>query len=154
MKHKEITLGKYDVKLDNLLINLSENYSLTYEKAAQDYILEIEEDVARLKINSLKTEINRLGDVNVGAISEYERLSKRYDFLTTQQADIQEAMDSLNKIIDDMDKTIRTKFKESFDQIVENFEIIFKDNDVSSLNCVAVIELSPKHREQNTKPNK
>jgi len=126
LKHKEITLGKYDVKLDSLLINLSENYSLTYEKAAQDYILEIEEDVARLKINSLKTEINRLGDVNVGAIAEYERLSKRYDFLTTQQTDLEDASNNLLAVIEEMDNIMIDKFKETFIKISNEFKIVFK----------------------------
>lgn len=126
LKHKEITLGKYDVKLDSLLINLSENYSLTYEKAAQDYILEIEEDVARLKINSLKTEINRLGDVNVGAIQEYERLSKRYDFLTTQQTDLEDASNNLLGIIEEMDTIMIDKFRETFNLISNEFKVVFK----------------------------
>ena len=126
LKHKEITLGKYDVKLDNLLINLSENYSLTYEKAASDYVLEIEEDVARLKINSLKTEINRLGDVNVGAIAEYERLSKRYDFLTTQQCDLEEASNNLLAIIEEMDNIMIDKFRDTFNLISNEFKVVFK----------------------------
>ena len=126
LKHKEITLGKYDVKLDSLLINLSENYSLTYEKACADYVLELEEDVARMKINSLKTEINCLGDVNVGAISEYERLSKRYDFLTTQQTDLEEASNNLLAIIEEMDSIMIDKFRETFELISNEFKIVFK----------------------------
>ncbi len=126
LKHKEITLGKYDVKLDSLLINLSENYSLTYEKASSEYVLELEEDVARLKINSLKREISSLGDVNVGAISEYDRLSKRYDFLTTQQTDLEEASNNLLAIIEEMDTIMIDKFKETFKLISNEFEVVFK----------------------------
>lgn len=73
----------------------------------------------------LKARIKQLGEVNVGAIAEYETVSERYEFLTGQRADILEASDSLKQIIDDMDKTIKTKFKESFDQIVVQFEEIF-----------------------------
>jgi len=126
LKHKEITLGKYDVKLDNLLISLSENYSLTYEKAAQDYVLEIEEDVARIKINSLKSEISRLGDVNVGAIAEYDRLSKRYDFLTSQQTDLEDASNNLLAIIEEMDNIMIDKFRDTFNMISEEFKVVFK----------------------------
>jgi len=126
LKHKEITLGKYDVKLDSLLINLSENYSLTYEKACMDYVLEIEEDVARLKINSLKSEINKLGDVNVGAIAEYDRLSKRYDFLTSQQTDLEEASNNLLSIIEEMDTIMIEKFRETFELISNEFKVVFK----------------------------
>jgi len=125
LKHKEITLGKYDVKLDNLLINLSENYSLTYEKACVDYVLEMEEDIARLKINSLKTEINRLGDVNVGAIGEYERLSKRYEFLITQQTDLEDASNNLLAIIEEMDSIMINKFKDTFELISNEFKTVF-----------------------------
>ncbi|MBQ3122780.1 MAG: AAA family ATPase, partial [Firmicutes bacterium] len=42
-----------------------------------------------------------------------------------QRKDILEATDSLTEIIADMDKTIKQKFKESFDEIVSNFEEIF-----------------------------
>lgn len=126
LKHKEIMLGKYDVKLDSLLINLSENYSLTYEKASSEYVLEIEEDVARIKINSLKREISSLGDVNVGAIAEYDRLSKRYDFLTTQQTDLEDASYNLLAIIEEMDSIMIYKFKETFELISNEFKVVFK----------------------------
>lgn len=126
LKQKEIMLGKYDVKLDSLLINLSENYSLTYEKASSEYVLEIEEDVARIKINSLKREISNLGDVNTGAISEYERLSKRYEFLTTQQTDLEEASNNLLAIIEEMDTIMIDKFKETFELISNEFKVVFK----------------------------
>ena len=75
----------------------------------------------------IKNRIKELGEVNVGAIEEYETVKERYDFLVGQRADIQEAMDGLIKIINDMDKTIRIKFKESFDEIVINFEEKFKE---------------------------
>ena len=75
----------------------------------------------------VKNRMRELGEVNVGAIEEYETARERYEFLTGQRADIQEAADDLHRIIDDMDKTIRIKFKESFDQIVINFEEKFQE---------------------------
>ncbi len=71
--------------MDYLLNILSEDYHITYEKAKMDYELYIKEDIARLKVKSLKNEIRALGDVNVGSISEYERLNERYEFLMTQK---------------------------------------------------------------------
>jgi len=91
-----------------------------------DYVLEIEEDVARLKINSLKSEINKLGDVNVGAIAEYDRLSKRYDFLTSQQTDLEEASNNLLSIIEEMDTIMIEKFRETFELISNEFKVVFK----------------------------
>ena len=71
--------------------------------------------------------MRELGDINVGAIKEYEQVSERYGFLTEQRADIIAAMDELRAIINDMEKTIKNRFKENFDQIVVNFEEIFKE---------------------------
>ena len=47
LKDKEIKIGKFDVKLDNLLLNLSENYQLTYEKAKLEYHLDIDESLLK-----------------------------------------------------------------------------------------------------------
>ena len=47
--------------------------------------------------------------------------------MTAQEADLTKAMNELNEIISNMDKTIRTKFKENFDRVVVNFEQSFKE---------------------------
>ena len=44
-----------------------------------------------------------------------------------QRKDITDAMDELNAIISDMDKTIKSRFKSNFDEVVKNFEEIFKE---------------------------
>ncbi len=75
----------------------------------------------------IRLRLAELGDVNVGSIEEYKAVSKRYEFMTTQEADITKAMDELNEIIRNMDKTIKTKFKENFDKVVVNFEESFKE---------------------------
>ena len=126
LKEKEIKIGKFDVKLDNLLLNLSENYQLTYEKAKLEYHLDINETEARNKVNKIKREINALGEVNVGAISEYERLGQRYDFLTKQQADLETASQELLDVIDEMDKIMVDKFEETFEKIKDEFAHVFK----------------------------
>ena len=126
LKEKEIKIGKFDVKLDNLLLNLSENYQLTYEKAKLEYHLDIDEKEARNKVNSIKRDINSLGEVNVGAISEYERLGQRYEFLTKQQADLEVASQELLDVIEEMDKIMVDKFEVTFNKISEEFSKVFR----------------------------
>ncbi len=126
LKEKEIQIGKYDVKLDNLLLNLSENYQLTYEKAKLEYHLDINENEARNKVNKIKREINALGEVNVGAIAEYERLGQRYEFLVKQQADLETASQELLDVIDEMDKIMVDKFEVTFEKIKDEFAHVFK----------------------------
>ena len=75
----------------------------------------------------IRLRLAELGDVNVGSIEEYKAVSKRYEFMTTQEADITKAMDELKEIINNMDRTIKTKFKENFDKVVVNFEESFRE---------------------------
>ncbi len=126
LKEKEIELGKYDVKLDNLLLNLSEVYNITYEYASSHYELDIPEDIAREKVDYLKKEINSLGEVNTGAIAEYARVNERYEFLQKQSTDLEESSLELNNIITEMDKIMTERFKTTFEAISKEFNHVFR----------------------------
>ena len=126
LKLEEIKLGKMDVKLDNLLLELNEDYSLTYEKAKTDYILDIEEDTARVTVNNLKAKIRSLGEVNTGSITEYNRINERYTFLTKQRDDLEKSIGSLKSVIEEMDELMKTRFEEVFEKISAEFKVVFK----------------------------
>ena len=126
LKFEEIKLGKMDVKLDNLLLSLNENYSLTYERAIMEYELDIEEETARLTVNNLKAKIKSLGEVNTGSISEYERLNERYTFLSTQRDDLESSVTNLLGVIEEMDELMKSRFVETFEKISEEFKVVFK----------------------------
>jgi len=126
LKNKEIASGKIEVKLDNLLNELNSQYNLTYERATENYNLELSSDIARDRVEGLKKELNRLGNVNLGSIDEYERISKRYEFLTSQKFDLESASVELKDIIKQMDDIMIEKFAKSFDSIKTEFSKIFK----------------------------
>ena len=126
LKNHEIKINRLDVKLDNLLNILNEDYSITYEKAKDSYILDIPEDDARSTVTSLKREIKSLGEVNVSSIEEYERVSVRYNFLNKQKEDLEKAEDMLLEIINEMDEVMKTNFKDTFDKIKVAFSETFK----------------------------
>ena len=127
LKQHEINISRLDVKLDNLLNILSEEYSITYEKAKENYILNDDKDVVRNIVSNLKNEIRSLGDVNVGAIEEYDRLSERYEFLNKQKEDLLNAEDMLLEIIDEMDEVMKERFKSTFSIVKEEFKNVFKE---------------------------
>ena len=127
LKQLEILVNRLDVKLDHLLNNLSENYNLSYEVALEKYKLEIPENQARNIVNSLKRQIRELGIVNIGAIEEYERISTRYEFLTSQREDLLNAENTLLEIIEEMDNVMEKEFTKTFKIIQENFTSTFKE---------------------------
>jgi len=126
LKKLEIEISKYDTKMDYLLGILAEEYHITYEKAKIDYDLDLEPELARMKVSHLKKEMKNLGNVNIGSIEEYERLSERYNFLTTQKTDLEKSCEELYKIIAEMDEIMKKRLEDAFEKIKEEFSIVFK----------------------------
>ena len=126
LKNLEIKVNRDDVKLDNLLNTLTEDYAMTFEKAKANYFLEMDEKEARDIVDKCKLEIRKLGDVNVGAIEEYDRVLERYQFLTSQKEDLTKAEDTILGIIKELDEIMKEKFMETFNVVKEKFKDVFK----------------------------
>lgn len=126
-KSKEISYSKIEVRLDNLLLNLTSEYNLTFEGAKDKYTLYMEEEDARRVVNELKTEIKMLGDVNMNAPSEYSKASERYEFLSKQRDDLLKAEDTLLSIIEETDGIMKERFLETFNKTRGEFQRIFKE---------------------------
>ncbi len=127
LKDLEIEVNRNDVKLDNLLNLLSENYSITYEYAAAHYSLDMDASLARNRVSSYKRQIKELGPINHEAPEEYDRISGRYEFLLGQQEDLVKAENTLLDIIREMDQVMEINFKKAFEIINENFDKTFKE---------------------------
>ena len=123
----EIRLAKNETQLDTLKDRLWDDFEISYVQARElmrdDFVMSTSVKESR----EIRNRMRELGDVNVGAIKEYESVRQRYEFLTGQRKDIVVAMDELKGIISEMDTTIRSRFKENFDQVVDHFETTFRE---------------------------
>ena len=127
LKDLEIKASRLEVKLDNLLNNLTENYSMTYEKAKENYKLDIDFNIAKSEVNKLKKELKNLGTVNLTAPEEFEEVNERYNFLNKQIDDLTQAENTLLQIIEEMDKVMISEFKDTFNKISINFQETFRE---------------------------
>ena len=104
-----------------------EEYELTYNRA-----MELRDpnltDLAFMKrqIQTLKTDIRKLGTVNVNAIEDFKNVSERYTFLKGQHDDLVEAEASLVQIIAELDEAMRKQFSEQFARIAKEFNDVFR----------------------------
>ena len=121
-----LSIGKMNAKLDNLLLVLNEEYSMTYEYAKDNYDDDIDIDSVRGKVHKLKSSIKQLGEVNIGSIKEYERLNERFTFLSNQKNDLEVSLNNLLEIIKDMDNIMTDKFRDTFNKVSDEFSKIFK----------------------------
>lgn len=122
-----IKISKLELGLDNYLNTLSVEYSLTYEKAREEYELEVDREFAKEQVNKYKSNIRALGMVNLAAIEEYERVSTRYEFLCKQRDDLSNAETSLLDIMREMDGVIKEEFSNTFKRVNEEFGKVFKE---------------------------
>ncbi|MGM9881729.1 MAG: chromosome segregation SMC family protein, partial [Bacilli bacterium] len=119
--------GKIDVKLDTMLSELTNNYNMTYEFAYENYKLDMDYEEAKKIVSSLKDTLNLLGNVNLDAPAEYERVKERYDFLNKQKEDLVAAENTLYDIIKEMDSIMKSKFVSTFEEVRKEFKIVYRE---------------------------
>lgn len=77
-------------------------------------------------ILQLKHQLELIGGIEEGTTAEYEQTKERFDFLTTQIADLSKAKADLEQVIAELDETIKTLFDASFEKINEQFSKFFR----------------------------
>jgi len=77
------------------------------------------------ELDSLAGKISRLGPINLAAIDEYKTESERKNYLDAQNADLMEALETLENAIKRIDRETRTRFKETFDQVNKSLQELF-----------------------------
>ncbi len=127
LKNKELDVSKMDFKLDNDLNVLSTEYEITYEKANEEYSLDMEPKEARTLVNKYKNELKALGMVNLLSIDEYKEVNTRYEFLTNQRNDLLNAKETLYSIIEEMDNVMQEEFKKTFSELQVEFQKVFRE---------------------------
>ena len=65
-------------------------------------------------VRNLRGQMARLGPVNLDALAEYQEVETRYNFLTTQSADLEHAVASLQEVIAELDRVMEREFVATF----------------------------------------
>ena len=81
----------------------------------------IEEDIRHLRL-----QLHRLGYINPEAPRDYAELQERYDFLSSQMADLEAAASDLKVVIEELDKIMEEAFSRIFVSVAKEFQSYFK----------------------------
>jgi len=123
----QMSLTEANVRRDELVtrvteelgVNLAERYD-QYEHEEQDW------ERVETEIAELKGKMERLGNVNLDAITELDELQERHGFLTTQRDDLTSSYRQLEQLIEKLNRESRERFKIAFEQIREHFRGLFR----------------------------
>ena len=78
------------------------------------------------KMVSLQRQLEAIGNVDQETVTEYNETKERFEFLDTQTTDLSDSIKQLEKIIDELDTTIKTQFQKNFKKINDGFQQYFK----------------------------
>ena len=122
----EIKKSKLEVELEQIVNKMWEEYEVTpnnaenYEKPSN--VAEVQK-----RVNVLRNQIKELGSINIDSIEEYKQTKERFDFMTEQKADLEQASEKLKNIITDMTEVMKKQFAEQLKIINKNFGEIFAE---------------------------
>ncbi len=77
------------------------------------------------QLEAVAEKIRRLGPINLAAIDEFEEQSERKVYLDRQHADLSEALATLERAIQKIDRETRQRFRETFDKVNERLQETF-----------------------------
>jgi len=75
----------------------------------------------RTTVDRLRRELHAMGEVNLGAVEEYERLSDRFETLGGQRNDLQQTCERLEASLREMDTQARSRFVDTFGAVQQAF---------------------------------
>lgn len=123
----EVKKTRLDAEMEALQDRIWNEYELTYSTA-----LELKKEIGSLsgaqrRINGLKNMIKELGPINVASIEDYIKTKERYEFMSNQRNDMEQAREKLLRVISEMTSIMKKQFLEQFELINKNFNDVFRE---------------------------
>ena len=83
------------------------------------------DDELKEQLKKLRDRLDRMGPINLAAISEHQELDERYRFLSTQEQDLAHSIASLKEIIQRINRTTKDMFATTFAELQGKFSEVF-----------------------------
>ncbi len=115
------------LRRENIMQRAQEELNLDIARSLQDYtVQQMDWDAVAQEVADLKQKIERLGNVNLDAITEQEELEQRSGSLTQQAADLQESKRQLEQLIQKINQQSEELFRSNFEAIRQHFSELFR----------------------------
>jgi chromosome segregation protein len=122
---EEIRASEIQMRLQHLQESMRDRYGTTLSTSLETGPREFPKEEMSKRLAELKMAMEGFGEVNLMALEEYQELKQRHDFMTEQQTDLHQALDSLKKAIIRINRTTTKRFLETFQLVNEKFKEVF-----------------------------
>jgi chromosome segregation protein len=79
----------------------------------------------REQLQKLRDRLDRMGPINLAAISEHQELEERHTFLSAQEQDLSNSIASLKEIIQRIHRTTKEMFAVTYEELQQKFTEVF-----------------------------
>ncbi len=124
LEQQRLAFRTIEVQRSSLKDQLVEN-QFDLQVLLQELVDDASEEQWQQDLERLRARILRLGPINLAAIDEYQSQAERKHYLDEQNADLVEALETLESAIHKIDRETRTRFKETFDEINSGLQELF-----------------------------
>ena len=125
LRAAEVEQARRTMEVEAASARLVEQHHLDLAQARERLPGLPEHPAPRERIAELQRLMEALGEVNLAAIEENRRVTERYEFLRQQHRDLDEARESLQRAIAELDQRIRARFGAAFTSIRSEFLRLF-----------------------------
>jgi chromosome segregation ATPase len=126
LSKRELSTQELRMRQEQLYDSIRSRYDVdlaSYEVPEALAALALEEKEEQLA--GVRKGLDSLGQVYLGAIEEYEEVAERHRYLTEQEADLTTSVERLRDAIARINRTSRTRFRETFDTVNAHFQQLF-----------------------------
>lgn len=156
-KHElEVNQTRDEEQMHAMCEKIYNTYEIDLQSPPENIPIIDKEDAEVLEnIQILKERIRRIGEVNIGAIGEYEQENTELKEMVVQRDDLQTAVDDLERAIKKLNREARVQFTATFEIVQKNFREMFTtlfeggeatlslEEDVDPLEAAIKINASP-----------
>ncbi|HCU25908.1 MAG TPA: chromosome segregation protein SMC, partial [Deltaproteobacteria bacterium] len=126
LHQKILHLSEGRTRIQVLVQQVLERYHSDLASIAPQYAERpIDRDRQAAEVLELRERLEKIGPVNIDAISEYEELKKRHEFLDTQYQDLSRSLEALQQALQKINRTTKKRFQETFDTVNKLFQEVF-----------------------------
>lgn len=130
-----IEVAKFEVRREDLINEIvaeSGEHHEILQKIRDNVQIKVENngffnrEGSEIKIKRLKNQLDQIGGIDPLIMEEYKETEQRFEFLSSQSKDLEEASESLKEVIAELDDKVEKMFKTSFKSINDEFDRYFK----------------------------
>jgi chromosome segregation protein len=121
VKEREVGMA-----IEHLLDNVFQKHRLDVRLQLIDYHdRPLPDENMKSRIDELTSVVERMGEINLTAIEEYDERSQRHEYLVSQKDDLEKALSQLDQAIRQMNRESRKLFRDTFDEVNTRFQQMF-----------------------------